>query len=410
MGVQGVFDALVVLSGVAIAVAALRSRRRTERDAARLAALGAIADVADGTLSLHDTAARIADVLVPALADQCVIDTVIGGEGMRRVAVRIAGPRAAAEEAFLRGRAPSDAASGFGSMATVTARRPQLIQADDSIARQVARSDEDLAGLLALGVRSMTVVPLAARGRTVGTMTLVTTGASGRRFTESDLEFHQIAAGRTALALDNADLDRELRAAERQMGAAIGALDEAVTIMDSAGQTRYANAAAVRLLGFDDAERLYAAEPGELMDLFDVYGEDGEPLALADVPSSALLAGVEDPPPLLVRTVWRSTGESRWLVQRASAIRDESGALSRVVNVIEDVTVMKRAELRQRVLAEASEALSSSLDYELTLQRVAELAVPELADWCAVAVPDGRGFIRTLAVAHADSAKVQFAR
>ncbi len=184
MTVQEAFDALVVLSGVGIAVIAARSHRRNRRDAARLAALGAIADAADGTLSLHDTADRIAGVLVPALADQCVIDTVIGGAGLRRVAVRIAGPRAEAQEAFLRGRAPSDAASGFGSMATISAARPQLIQADDSIARQVATSDEDLAGLLELGVRSMTVVPLAARGQTLGTLTLVTTAASGRRFTE----------------------------------------------------------------------------------------------------------------------------------------------------------------------------------------------------------------------------------
>lgn len=410
MTVQVVFDALVLLLGVGIAAVAARAHRRNRRVADRLAVLGAIADVADGTLSLQDTADRIADVLVPAVADQCVIDTVIGGPGLRRVAVRVAGPGAAADEDFLRGRAPSSAASGFGSLATVTAGTPQLIQADDSIARKVATSDEDLAGLRALGVRSMTVVPLAARGQTVGTLTLVTTDASGRRFTESDLEFHQIAAGRTALALDNAGLDRDLRDAERQLGVAIGALAEAVTIMDATGRTRYANDAAVQLLGFDAPEDLYRAEPGELMELFDVFSEDGAPIALADVPSSALLAGVEDPPPLLVRSVWRSTGASRWLVQRATAIRDERGALTRVVNVIEDVTEMKRSELHARVLAEASEALASSLDYELTLQRVADLAVPELADWCGVAVPDGRGFIRTLAVAHADPAKVKLAR
>ena len=254
MTVQVAFDALVVLSGVGIAVVALRSRRRTGRDAARLSALGAIADVADGTLSLHDTADRIADVLVPAIADQCVIDTVIGGQGMRRVAVRIAGPHAETDEAFLRGRAPSDADSGFGSMATVTAGRPQLIQADESIAQQVATSDEDLAGLLALGVRSMTVVPLSARGQTVGTLTLVTTDASGRRFSESDLEFHQIAAGRAALALDNADLDR--RAARGR--APDGRGDRRARRGRHApwtrhGRTRYANAAAVKLLGFDDA-------------------------------------------------------------------------------------------------------------------------------------------------------------
>src|SRR6478672_9837300 len=134
MSVQEVFDALVLLSGVVIAVIAARAHRRNQRVAGRLAALGAIADVADGTLSLQDTADRIAEVLVPAVADQCVIDTTIGGAGLRRVAVRIAGPRAKAEEQFLMGRAPSNAASGFGSMATVTAGRPQLIQADESIA------------------------------------------------------------------------------------------------------------------------------------------------------------------------------------------------------------------------------------------------------------------------------------
>lgn len=410
MSVQLVFDALVLLSGVGIAVLGARAHRRNQRVAARLAVLGALAEAADGRLSLQDTADRIAEVLVPAVADQCVIDTVIGGAGLRRVAVRIAGPRAEADEAFLRGRAPSSPASGLGSMATVSAGTPQLIQADESVARQVATSDEDLAGLLALGVRSMTVVPLMTRGQTLGTLTLVTTDASGREFTESDLEFHQIAAGRAALALDNAGLDRELRDAERQLGVAIGALAEAVTIMDATGRTRYANAAAVQLLGFDTAEALYAAKPGELMELFDAFNEHGEPLALSDVPSSALLSGAEEAPPLLARSVRRATGDSRWVVQRATAIRDERGALIRVVNVIEDVTEMKRSELRARVLAEAGEALASSLDYELTLQRVADLAVPELADWCGVAVPDGRGFIRTLAVAHTDPDKVKLAR
>ena len=62
------------------------------------------------------------------------------------------------------------------------------------------------------------------------------------------------------------------------------------------------------------------------------------------------------------------------------------------------------------MLARAGELLSSSLDYERTLQQVAELAVPELADWCAVSLPDGRGFIRAVAVAHADPEKVAFAR
>ena len=60
-------------------------------------------------------------------------------------------------------------------------------------------------------------------------------------------------------------------------------------------------------------------------------------------------------------------------------------------------------------LADASTELASSLDYEATLAKVAQLAVPTFADWCAIdVVEDGR--LRRLAVAHVDPAKVQLAR
>jgi PAS domain S-box-containing protein len=61
-------------------------------------------------------------------------------------------------------------------------------------------------------------------------------------------------------------------------------------------------------------------------------------------------------------------------------------------------------------LAEASEALSSSLDYNKTLGKVARLAVPRLADWCSVDIVDEDGSFRQLAVAHVDPAKIRLAR
>ena len=53
--------------------------------------------------------------------------------------------------------------------------------------------------------------------------------------------------------------------------------------------------------------------------------------------------------------------------------------------------------------------LASSLDYEQTLARSPDLAVPRLADWCGVALPIGDR-LQTVAVAHVDPAKVEFAR
>jgi PAS domain S-box-containing protein len=63
---------------------------------------------------------------------------------------------------------------------------------------------------------------------------------------------------------------------------------------------------------------------------------------------------------------------------------------------------------RMRFLAEAATELSKSLDYESTLAKVARLAVPAFADWCAIdLVEDDR--LHRLAVEHVDPAKIQLA-
>jgi signal transduction histidine kinase/CheY-like chemotaxis protein len=72
-------------------------------------------------------------------------------------------------------------------------------------------------------------------------------------------------------------------------------------------------------------------------------------------------------------------------------------------------TVAELAQRRAQFLARASSTLASSLDYEETLRAVAQLAVPDLADWCAVDL-DTDGQIKRVAVAHVDPAKVEIAR
>jgi PAS domain S-box-containing protein len=74
--------------------------------------------------------------------------------------------------------------------------------------------------------------------------------------------------------------------------------------------------------------------------------------------------------------------------------------------VIRDVTDRNRAEAALRFLAEASEILSSSLDYQTTLRTVARLSVTRLGDWCQVYVADDDGMhLRGIAGAHADPSR-----
>ena len=78
----------------------------------------------------------------------------------------------------------------------------------------------------------------------------------------------------------------------------------------------------------------------------------------------------------------------------------------------EQVRMREQAEAQRRragFLAQASAALGASLDFNITLQRVAELAVPEIADWCAAFVTNGEGTVERTAVAHRDPTRIALA-
>ncbi|MBG1245001.1 PAS domain S-box protein [Nostoc sp. NZL] len=75
-----------------------------------------------------------------------------------------------------------------------------------------------------------------------------------------------------------------------------------------------------------------------------------------------------------------------------------------------DITERKQAEKRLRYIAQISSLLSTSLDYEETLEQIAKISVPQLADWCSVDILNEDGSIRRLPIAHADSSKAELAR
>jgi PAS domain S-box-containing protein len=393
----------VVTAVCVLALVAARGRAQVHRDRERFALLAAVAEIADGTRSLTDTVERLNDLVVPVAADVCIVDAVSQGE-LTRLAVRAALPHG------------DEVASGLAARPPATVddpadpEQPRLVErVTDDLLRAMSTEPHDLAQLRALCATSFVVVPLRARGRRIGSLTLIVTEHSGRRYGPEDLEFARVLAGRAGLALDNAGLFSELETIEAQLTVALSTLAEAVTIQHAEDALIYANEAAARMLGCDSAQELLATPVRTIFERYATTNEDGSPLRVEDLPGRQVLAGVE-PKPLVTRTINRETGEEGWRVIKASGVYDRDGNAKLVVNVIEDITEVKRAEMTQRLLARAGELLSSSQDYEATLQQIAELAVPQLADWCTVSVPDGHGLIRTVAVAHADADKVALAR
>jgi PAS domain S-box-containing protein len=375
---------LLVAVGSLAATVASATRLRLQRDAERLELLVELGDTATGA-TVDETASRLGALLVPAVADLCAIELAGDDQRTQHVAAAAAPPLDA------------DAARRLADqpgLATAPPEAPTLV---------------DPAEPGALGLRSCLSVPLHARGRAIGALRLGV-GPSGRRFGPHDLRFAEVLADRVALALENAGLNTELEDAERRFRAIVDGMLDGVTVRAADGRLVYANDAAIDVLRVDSRDDLRGKAAGQMMAMFEAYDEDGRPVLLDQLPGARAWNLDHDPEPMIVRNVVRATGEQRWLLSKAIAIRGDDGVPQYVVNFTEDVTAVKRAELAQRMLAEAGRVLVSSLDYAQTLQQVAMLAVPELADWCGVDMPGRARSIEAVALGHVDPDKLGVAR
>src|SRR5947209_19178337 len=93
-----------------------------------------------------------------------------------------------------------------------------------------------------------------------------------------------------------------------------------------------------------------------------------------------------------------------------SPVRDVTGKITGASTIARDITERKHAENRQHLLNEASNALVSSLDHQLTLPEVAQLIVPALADYCRIALVDEQQQIKEITVNHIDPEKIALVR
>jgi PAS domain S-box-containing protein len=194
-----------------------------------------------------------------------------------------------------------------------------------------------------------------------------------------------------------------------QPTAVLELLAEAVVIHDRDGRWVYANPAAASLFGFESVVQMLATPTAQVLSRFVAHHEDGTPLKDEQRPGRRLLAG-QSASPITVRVVDRETGRQSWRRTKATAAYDADGIPRLAINVIEDISIIKQAELAQRLLARASETLLSTLDPEQALAHLANSAVPDLADWCTVEIVDPDGQLCSVAVAHPDPEKAAFAR
>ncbi len=195
--------------------------------------------------------------------------------------------------------------------------------------------------------------------------------------------------------------------------------DYAIFMLDTRGVVQTWNQGAERLKGYRAAEIV-----GQHFSMF--YPEEdrarGKPEAGLRVAASE--GRFED-------EGWRvrKDGSRFWASVVITSIHDRAGKLIGFAKVTRDLTERVKAEeharqlareeearreaqaseLRLGFLAQASKALSETLDYETTLNTVTRLAVPRVADWCSVRLLQGNE-LELIAVGHVDPEKAEYAR
>ncbi len=114
-------------------------------------------------------------------------------------------------------------------------------------------------------------------------------------------------------------------------------------------------------------------------------------------------------------------GRLRWLSTRAEVIRDAAGKAVRMVGSTNDVTervellaaerrsraAAEAARRRLELLAQAGAVLSRSLEPDATLQAIASIVVPDIADWCRVDLIDASGTMQRALTYHSDPHKAR---
>lgn len=272
-------------------------------------------------------------------------------------------------------------------------------------AEDYAKHFPKLAGIKTEGPRAQAFwsVPLIAEGQPAG---LLGMGYyQERSFPPDERSMIETVAQQCAQALLRAErLERESEA-RGWFTTTLRSIGDAVIATDDAGVVTFMNPVAEKLTGYSEEE----ARGRPLAQVFHIFSEDTREPAESPVTKvlrEGRIVGLAN------HTVLRhKDGHEIPIDDSGAPIRNQDGELFGVVLVFRDVSREKSELARRDFLGQAGQVLVESLDLDVTLHAIAQLAVPTIADWCAVDVLDtNTGAVRQAAVAHVDPAKLEFAR
>ncbi|WP_438022357.1 PAS domain S-box protein [Sorangium sp. So ce233] len=340
----------------------ISERKRAEANVSLLAGAG---EILSSSLDFRETLGQLARLVVPLLADWCAVD-IQGQDGIiQRVAVQHTDPAKVAFVRQIEERYPVDPASRTGVPNVLRTGQTEWVpEITDAVLISNTRGEEHLRLARELALRSSVVVPLAARGRVLGAMTLVH-AESGRRYTRADVQFAEELARRAALSVDNALLfEREVTVRK-----------EVETLAEELKHSE----AQFRLLAETMPQLVWTNRPDGHHEYFNQRWYDYTGLTPEDTGGEGWSRIIHPEEHEQAIETWRQalrTGEPyenqsrlrradgvyRWFIGRAVAARDGAGRTIRWFGTYTDIDDQKRAEEERQRLVQALERSNKELD------------------------------------------------
>jgi signal transduction histidine kinase len=219
----------------------------------RMTFLADASELLGSSLDYEATLAQLTRLAVPEIATWCSVDMVGPDGSIQRLAVAHEDPERAAWAERLGEEYPPDPDQPMGVPNVIRTMTAEFVpEITDDLLVEAAQGDERLLQIVReLGLRSAITVPLVARGRALGALSLIR-DETAPRYTELDLDLASELARRAASAVDNAILYRE---AERRGDAsrALAHVDDGVVLLDEDGSVVSINPAAARILATAEA-------------------------------------------------------------------------------------------------------------------------------------------------------------
>ena len=196
-----------------------RVEEANENAERQLAFLAEASRMLGSSIDFEETLSHVAELMVPRLADWCAVD-LLGEDGsLRRVAV-------AHVDRLMNSGVEPDLPISLTRIADLGESIVLPVVTED-VLLQNALSEDHLQQLRNAGLSSMMVVPLKRRDSILGILMMVW-AESGKSYTDTDLRFAEDVAARAAVAIENARLYRDAKAAADRLKAFNATLERSV--------------------------------------------------------------------------------------------------------------------------------------------------------------------------------------